>query len=184
MARKAFVLPTTITGPADVNRTLLELQQLEDYLRQAYIRKDGSVKMPKTSLLVDSLAEANGSDLTDGDERERLIAFVLSLQQHAPVLHISFATEPSAMFTAHIVEWLRSNISNYVLVQVGLQPSIAAGCIIRSTNKLFDLSLRRHLRQKRSLMLDAMHELQRRDAQAAQHVAAAAPARERAGGRS
>lgn len=156
---KRYVLPTMILGPADVNRTLLELQELEEYLRQAYIRKDGSVKLPKTSRTLDSLAEANKADLLQADDREHLIAFLQSVQQHAPVLHISFAAEPSAAFTARIVEWLRANVSKYVLVQVGLQPSIAAGCIVRSTNKVFDLSLRRHLTQKRSVMTDLLHGL-------------------------
>ncbi len=164
MARSIYkpqdsVLPALVVGPADVNRSLLELQQLDDLLRQADIRKETSVKLPKTSRTIDSLAEANGVDLLNSDDREALITFMRSLQQQAPVLHISFAAEPSAAFTAQIVDWLRLNISQHVLVQVGLQPSIAAGCIVRSTNKVFDLSLRQHLKEKRPVMLDLMRQL-------------------------
>ncbi len=155
---QSFVLPTLLVGPADVNRTLVELQLLDDILRQADIRQEESVHLPKTSRTIDSLAEANAVDLLEADDREALIAFIRSLQQQAPVLHISFAAEPSAAFTAQIVDWLRLNVSQHVLVQVGLQPSIAAGCIVRSTNKVFDLSLRQHLKEKRPVMLDLMRQ--------------------------
>lgn len=155
-----FILPVMLVGPADINRTLLELQMVDDVVRQAALSGSETPKLPKTSRLIDSLAEANRVDLADQAERDRLIAFMESLQQHAPVLHISFAAEPSADFTAKIIAWLRQNISKYVLVHIGLQPSIAAGCIIRSTNKVFDLSLRRHLEQKRSYLMDLMQGVQ------------------------
>ncbi len=152
-----FTLPTLVTGPGDVSRVLLELDQLEDFLRSAALRKSGaSVKLPKMSRTLERLAEINDANLLDAADRQRLQAFLTSLQQHAPVLHISFASEPSAVFTAKIIEWLRANISKYVLVQVGLQPSIAAGCIVRTTNKSFDFSLRKNLANSRGLLLEAL----------------------------
>lgn len=153
-----FALPPLITGPGDVGRTLLELEQLEDFLSAAALRKNGAAtKLPKTSRTLERLAEINDANLLQAADRQRLQAFLTSLQQHAPVLHISFASEPSAAFTAKIVEWLRANISKYVLVQIGLQPSIAAGCIVRTTNKSFDFSLRKNLAKNRGLLLDALH---------------------------
>jgi F0F1-type ATP synthase delta subunit len=160
MAQKqehTFVLPALITGPADVTRTLLEIEQLEDYLRQAAMRKGGDAsKLPKTSRTLERLAELNEANLLQAADRQRLVAFLKSLQQHAPVLHVSFASEPSAAFTAKVVEWLRANISKYVLVQVGMQPSIAAGCIVRTTSRSFDFSLRKNLDNSRGLLLDAL----------------------------
>lgn len=167
MVRERYVLPTMITGPADVNRTLLELEALEDYLRQAGTRKDKAVKLPRTSSVLDSLAVANKIDLLDAEGRAHIVAFLQSVQQHAPILHISFAAEPSAAFAARIVDWLRGNVSRYTLVQIGLQPSIAAGCILRSTSKVFDMSLRRHLQQKAGLMAGQMARLRQREAAAA-----------------
>ncbi len=170
MTKHEFVLPTLILGPADVNRALLELQKLDDNLRQAAILQAPSsdsvrtLPLPSVSRPIKNLIEVNGSDLSQDDDREHLIAFMQSLQQHAPVLHVSFASEPSAAFTAHIAEWLRKNISKYTLIQIGLQPSIAAGCIVRTPSKVFDLSLRRHLQQKRSLMQDLMRDHKPHDA--------------------
>lgn len=156
---QAFILPVLMVGPADINRGLLELQQLDATLQQAGIRKEQTVKLPTISRTIESLAEVNAVNLLESDDRQALIAFVQSMQQQAPVLHISFAAEPSAAFIAQIIDWLRLNISQYVLVQIGLQPSIAAGCIVRSTNKIFDLSLRQHLKEKRPVMLDLMQHM-------------------------
>jgi F0F1-type ATP synthase delta subunit len=154
---RKFVLPPLITGPGDVSRALLELDQLEDFLRSAALRKnEQATKLPKMSRTLERLAEINDANLLADTDRQRLQAFLASLQQHAPVLHISFASEPSAAFTAKIVEWLRANISKYVLVQIGLQPSIAAGCVVRTTNKSFDFSLRKNLANNRGLLLEAL----------------------------
>lgn len=155
MARKEFRLPATIVGPADVNRVQMELEQLEDFLRQASMQK-AEVKLPRTSRTLDNLADLNNADLLNTDDRQHLAVFLESLQEHAPVLHISFAAEPSAGFITKVVEWLRANISAFVLVQIGLQPSIAAGCVVRTSNKVFDLSLGRFLRSQRHLLTEAL----------------------------
>jgi F0F1-type ATP synthase delta subunit len=165
--KKKFVLPTLVVGPADVNRLLLEMETLEDFLGQAAFKHKRSIKLPKTSRSLDALAELNEADLLQANDRAQLLAFLESLQQHAPVVHISFAAEPSAAFTIKIVGWMRANISSYVLVQVGLQPSIAAGCVVRTTNKVFDLSLGRFLRAQRHVLLEALHTSASRRAAAA-----------------
>lgn len=134
------------------------MEALEEYLHRAALRKE-EVKLPKTSRVLDQLAEANEVDLLDKEARQHLNALLESVQQHAPVLHISFAAEPSAAFTAKVVGWLRANISQYTLVQIGLQPSIAAGCVVRTTNKVFDFSLRQYLSEHRDLLKKSLNEL-------------------------
>ena len=170
MARK-YALPTMVTGPADVSRLLLEMEALEEYMSSAAIRKKDA-KLPKTSRTLEVLADTNDADLSKQEDRHHLTALLESVQQHAPVLHISFASEPSAAFTAKIVTWLRANISQYVLVQIGLQPSIAAGCVVRTTNKVFDFSIRRYLKQHRTLLLDSFRSLSQKESA---QVAPAAP---------
>ena len=178
MARKTnLMLPTLILGPADVNRTLLELDELQDFMHQMALRTKMAVaddlQLPKMSRTLESLAEVNKSDLTIDEDRAELASFLKSVKSLAPVLHVSFASEPSAAFTARIVEWFRANVSPYALVQVGLQPSIAAGCIVRSTSKVFDLSLRRSLDKNKGLMTTALEALGERDEKAAKAIAAA-----------
>lgn len=171
-----FVLPLTVVGPADVNRLQLELEALENYLRQQAQAEQVS-KLPKMSRMLESLAEHNAADLLQQADRDRLEAFLKALQQHAPTIHISFAAEPSAVFTQKVLTWLRGNISSYILLQIGLQPTIAAGCVVRTTNKIFDMSLRQYLSDSRHLLVEALHNLKAEEEAAARTRRAAEIAR-------
>ena len=106
--------------------------------------------------IVQSIRAYRAEDLLQAADRAALAVFLKNLIEQAPTLHISFATDPSASFTAKIVGWLRANIHPLVLVQLGLQPSIAAGCVVRTTNKVFDLSLRDRFSQQKSVLLEAL----------------------------
>ena len=138
-------VPSLITSPTDVSRLHREISALHEHRQQQKLRADNQfvAALPKTSILLNELAESNKLDLRDAATREHLIAFLSDVAQNAPVLHISFATDPSAAFLQKVVKWLRQNIHSSILVQVGMQPTIAAGCVVRTTNKYFDLSLRR-----------------------------------------
>jgi F0F1-type ATP synthase delta subunit len=70
------------------------------------------------------------------------------MYENAPSFHVSFAVEPSPRALEKILVWLRENIHPQVLVQVGLQPAIAAGCVMRAANKVFDMSLRSNLKEQ------------------------------------
>lgn len=153
-----FVLPLAVVGPADVNRLQLELEALEDYLRQQ-AQTGQEPKLPKMSRMLESLAEHNAADLLEQADRDRLEVFLKAIEQHAPTIHISFAAEPSAAFTQKVLVWLRGNISSYILLQIGLQPTIAAGCVVRTNNKIFDMSLRQYLTDSRHLLVDALRNL-------------------------
>ncbi len=79
------------------------------------------------------------------------------LHQSAPILHISFSVDPPGAYVQKIVAWLRVNIHKYALITVGLQPNIGAGCIVRTTNKLFDFSLREFFAEKRGFFIEKLH---------------------------
>lgn len=174
-AKPKFILPLAVVGPADVTRLQLELEALEDYLRQQR-QAEKAAKLPKVSGMLDSLAENNDADLLLQADRDRLEAFLKALEQHAPTIHISFAAEPSANFTQKVLTWLRGNISSYILLQIGLQPTIAAGCVVRTNNKIFDMSLRQYLDNNRLLLVDALHSLKAEEDAAAKTPVSPAPA--------
>ncbi|HEY1835602.1 MAG TPA: hypothetical protein VGG13_02150 [Candidatus Saccharimonadales bacterium] len=155
-----FVLPDSVVGPVDAGRLSREAEELDEYLRASAIRKTGAaMQLPKMTMLLDALAEANHLNLLQSPDRRRLVNFLHGLREKAPVLHVSFAADPSPAFMAKIVHWLRQNIHPFVLVQVGLQPSIAAGCTVRTTNEYFDFSLRQHLLQNRQMLIDALAKI-------------------------
>lgn len=119
---------------------------MDDFLHQAGLRQGGkSVKLPNMSRTLEDLALGSNLNLLKKTDRDRLTKFLTLLIEKAPVLHISFASEPSAVFLNKLIAWLRENIHPQVVVSVGLQPSIAAGCIVRTENRQFDFSFRQSL---------------------------------------
>lgn len=153
MREGLLVLPMSVTSRVDVGRLLREVEGLEQFLHQASIRQPGtSVKMPKTSRLLDEFIDNNKLNPLVEKDRLQMQTFLVSVRSKAPVLHMSFSADPSAVFVQKLTTWLRKEIHPLTLLQVGLQPSIGAGCILRTTNKHFDFSLRQRFLKKRDLL--------------------------------
>ena len=151
-----LALPTLIFGIVEVRRLRLELESLDDFLRGMAIRRETKFEMPRVSRMLEALARENNRDLLKGADRKVLGEFLQEIDRSAPVIHMSFAADPSASFSAKIVGWLRANIHPLALLEVGLQPTIAAGCIVRTTNKVFDLSLRSRFTENTELLLQSL----------------------------
>lgn len=154
---KKFALPVTVATPVDLGRIQRELAEIDEALLQLGIREPGSkVKMPKTSRLLDQLIELNDLNLLQEKDRQMVKEALETVRTKAVVIHMSFAADPSANFMEKLMTWLRKEIDPYLLVTVGLQPNIGAGCIVRTTNKYFDLSIRQDFLSKRDLLLQSI----------------------------
>ncbi len=151
---KAGQLPPLVVGPVEVNRLQRELAAIDETLLEHTLRKkSSSARMLKTSQLMDELVDLNKLNLLHKTDRERLHRFLEAVTDRAPVLHISFSADPPPAFLEKLITWLRDKIHPQVLVTIGIQPTIAAGCIVRSPNKYFDFSLRQDFTDKRELLL-------------------------------
>jgi F0F1-type ATP synthase delta subunit len=111
------------------------------------------VKLPKTSRMMDQIVEINELNLLKPHDRTALKQFLKIVHDTSPVLNISFGVDPSVAFVEKLVTWLRKEIHPLVLMNVGLQPNMGGGCIVRTTNKQFDFSLRQYFAQKRDLLI-------------------------------
>jgi F0F1-type ATP synthase delta subunit len=170
----SLTLPVLIFGIVEIRRLKRELETLEEFIHQAAIREPGKQPpLPRVSRLLEALAADNNLQLLQGDHRAQLKDFLAYAEQHAPNVHISFAIDPSSAFTAKIVTWLRANIHQHALMEVGLQPTIAAGCIVRTNNKIFDFSLRERFADAGTLLVKALQAVGN---SAARVSAVAAPA--------
>jgi F0F1-type ATP synthase delta subunit len=155
--RQELKLPVLVYGVAEIRRLKRELEALDEFMRQAAIREPGkSIALPRLSRLLEGMAADNDRNLLKADDRVELQQFLTGIEQHAPSVRISFASDPSAAFVTRLVSWLRGNIDPNVLLQVGLQPSIAAGCVVRTPSKVFDLSLRQNLTNQRAKLIEAL----------------------------
>jgi len=145
-----LVVPTSVVTYVDVAHLGREIEAIDAFLQQAQLRKAGeSVTMPKLSAMLGELAQVNQLNLLDASDRAKLLQFIQVLKKSAPVIHVSFAAEPSLTFLYKLCAWFRKEVSPHTLLHVGLQPSIAAGCIVRTNSKYFDFSLRQHLTQQK-----------------------------------
>ena len=149
----AFVLPAQLSSKTDINRLLRELETLEEVLIGQESKKSPP---PKITSLLNQTALANGYKLLEQTHRRHITDQLTKIRDHAPLLHISFAAEPSPKVTETLLTWLRSNVHRYILLQIGLQPSIAAGCVLRTPNKIFDMSLGASLQKQTPYLLELL----------------------------
>lgn len=159
-AKQEPQLPVLVFGVVEVRRLKRELEALDEFMRQTAIREPGNQPaLPRLSRLMEGLAADNDRNLLQEADRQELQDFLAGIEKTAPTIHISFASDPSSAFVAKLVTWLRANIHPHVLLQIGLQPTIAAGCIVRTPNKIIDLSLRQHLVDQRGKLIEALNTM-------------------------
>ena len=157
-------LPNGVIGIMDIRRLYREVKMINDFLHQSALREPGaSMSLPKVSRMLHELTEVNSLNMLHDDDRQRLTIFLSELESKAPRLHISFSIDPSPYFLSKLMDYIRKHINSHALVQVGLQPNIGAGCVVRSTNQVFDMSLREDFRQKRGLLMDYVKKLREPD---------------------
>jgi F0F1-type ATP synthase delta subunit len=150
----AIQLSTNIISKVDVSRILRELKSLDDFFIATNARSAGTpMQLPKLTRTLDQIAKDNNFNLLEEDHRKSLNQELNNVISKSPLVHISFAEEPSPKALEKILVWFRTNIHAQVLLQVGLQPSIAAGCVIRTSNRVFDLSLREHLIKQQPFLM-------------------------------
>jgi hypothetical protein len=155
----AIQLPDIIVSPTDINRLMREIDNLSEYVKQASIRHPGvKVRPPQASYLLGEFGLTNKLSWLTYEDCQQATAFFATLKKDAPIVHISFAVDPSAAFMTKLVVWFRHNIHPLTLISIGLQPNIAAGCIVRTTNHVFDFSLRRRFSSSRQLLIDRLQE--------------------------
>jgi hypothetical protein len=155
----AASLPLSIVEPIDIGRLLREVNKLDDSLHQDSLRGTKPAKVQISEKLAE-LTKANSLEITEASDRKQLLSFLEELKTKAPVMHISFASEPSDKFKAGLITWLRTEIHPMVLVIVGLEPNIGAGCTVRTNNKYFNLSLSERLKKNRVLLVSGIKKLE------------------------
>lgn len=145
-----FVLSSQLFGQTEINRLLRELERINESL----VGHEASMQLPKISNLLTETSNLNGYKLTDSFHRQHISEQLTKIHDHAPIVHVSFATEPPPKVTETVLQWLRNNVHRYALLQIGLQPAIAAGCVLRTSNKIFDMSLGARLRKEKPYLLE------------------------------
>lgn len=154
-ATQSLILPVSIATKTDVGRIEREVSAVNEFLEQGAIRQPGSaVTMPKMTKLMEELVTVNKLNLLVASDRQKLLDFLVHARDKAPELHMSFSAEPSSLFMQKLTTYVRENIHPHALIQVGLQPTIGAGFMLRTTNKYYDFSLRSALKTKKDILMN------------------------------
>lgn len=150
-------LPTGVVSTGDARRLRRDLAELEETLQAVRLRTNAPVaKLPRLSRSLEEFASTNRLNFLLPDDRRHATVFMDAVLKKAPVLHISFASEATRKFTTELVLWLRANFDSEMLIEIGLEPNIAAGSVVRTTNRVFDFSLMKHLESKRGMLMERL----------------------------
>lgn len=165
----AVHLPTGIVSTGDARRLRRDIAALEETLQAIRLRTNAPVaKLPRLSRSLEEFGSTNRLNFLLPDDRHHAAVFMDYVLKKAPVLRISFASEATRKFTTELVLWLRANFDSEMLVEIGLEPNIAAGSIVRTTDKVFDFSLIKHLESKRPMLMEKLLGTATTSAQASQ----------------
>lgn len=159
-----FVLPSALIGRADLARLLRELEDLDNDLESQRARNHGKTEgyhMPNMSRALSDFLETNKIDTANDHVRMALTTQLRKLKDHAPVIHMTFATDADPESLQQLVTWMRSELHPQALLSVGLQPSLVGGVYVRTPNHVHDFSVRAHMKDSRKLIVEALDAVSR-----------------------
>jgi hypothetical protein len=156
-AAEVISLPNSLISRVDAMRLGRELETIGNAIDQK-THQHSKAEPTRLSQILEELSSRNHLDLQDSQDRDRLATFLKDLKKDAPTIHMSFAAEPPSAFIAKIIAWLRNEVHPLMLLDIGLQPTIAAGCIIRTSSKYFDCSVRQHLLENKPKLLELLQD--------------------------
>lgn len=162
MSRSDLALPSSLATRSDLQRVIAEIERIDNSLNSAQIHEqighpaDDSLTTSKQ--LADFL-QINDIDIKNGEDRSRLLHDARHLKITAPVIHVTFATSADNDELTKIIDWVRQSVHPMAVLAVGLQPSLIGGVYIRTTNKVFDFSVRSQLANGRHIIKQELEAL-------------------------
>ncbi len=164
-AHTGLALPASVVSRVDLSRLVRELEVVDAALTTIAARAKVGVQsaaMPGVSQALTEFLTTNKLSLADSKARGALIAAMRQLKDRAPTIHMTFATEADRTSLQQIAQWLRSSVHPQAVIDVGLQPGLVAGVYLRTSNKVFDLSLRGALQAGRAILAKDLEALRAR----------------------
>jgi hypothetical protein len=154
-------LPMSVVDRHDIAQLAREVQSIDEFMLQTQLRKPGETmsQLPRLSRMLEEVTDLNNLNLLNDPDRDRLKQALEWLKDHAPIVHMSFAVDPPAVVITRLLEWFRVNVHPFTLIKFGLQPTIAAGCSMRTYSKYYDLSLRKSLKNKNYMLINLIKGL-------------------------
>lgn len=157
-----FRLPPSVVTKRDVSRLVTEAERIDGELTTATVRahvSEGVATGPTFSDQFSDFLAQNSFEFDETNARTRLVQQLRKLKDHAPVVHLTVAVPADTESLQMLTQWFRTSVHPHVVITVGLQPSLVAGVYVRTTNRVFDYSLKHALQGKRNLLVDQLEAL-------------------------
>lgn len=147
-----FALPSSIVSKVEIARLVREFESVDNALTATTVRKKTGAQggeAPAMSPQLTEFLDANEVDLKDTNARSAYIKQLRLLKDKAPVVHMTFAVVADPESLQKIAAWLRESIHPQAVIDAHLQPALVAGAYVRTTNHVFDFTVRNALKAKR-----------------------------------
>lgn len=138
----AYKLPISVYSPDHIRFCV---EELESYAGALEKNSRGSTTAGAWGLSTESSSLVGMLPKTKQDEPEAMRALVDWLNGYltaSRVLGITLAAPASHKLKEELVSWLRENVAKDILVEFSVNPDIAGGMVLRSTNRIYDMSFR------------------------------------------
>lgn len=141
-----LALPDTVVTKADVARLIRDFDEYSQAVYMAELRDSQPPSVNYISPELQELLHDNQDSLHTDQARHELLDRLRLFQRTASQIHVSFAAPPSIKVVQQLVTWFRQNVQPDIVMQIGVDPSIIGGCVVRTTNKVFSFSIVDRLR--------------------------------------
>lgn len=140
-------LPSAIATKSDVVAVLSNVDDVLNKYIENTIREEQGVDFKDRPDVASNLAllVAENKLEVSVETLKSLKQWLEHLKDHAPVVRFTFASDPNPEFLGKLVTWLRHESGRFVLIRYGIQPTIAAGCLMYTPARRYDFSLRHRL---------------------------------------
>lgn len=157
-----FTLPSSVVSRIDVSRLVSEVEWLDNEMTAAMVRAKTVNQTKVDSVLSTQLSdflEQNKISLEVGHDRTDLIKQLRLLKNKVPVVHMTFAAPADHDSLQTLADWVRTSVHPQAVIDVGLQPALVGGVYVRTSNQVFDLSLRGKIEAGRGVLVKELEAL-------------------------
>jgi F0F1-type ATP synthase delta subunit len=157
----ALKLPIFLTSKKDLLKLRREVERLsESVLQQRVAKSKAGVNRQlydPSHELKEFLAHNN---IDYAEENLKKIGEILKdVYDNALQIRLSFASEPDQRSLEKLIEWFRNNTTPAIFIQVGIQPMITGGVVLRTRNKRYDFSLRSALLRNSEKLMETIRNV-------------------------
>lgn len=160
-----FTFPSAVVSRIDIARLIQTIEQCDQQMVASEMRQrsklGGTAQQIDIPEVVQSFLAANQLTLGVSKERQELLQALERTKKSLPVIHVTFATEASHEVLEQMVIWLRTHIHPQAVVEAGVQPALIAGVYVRTSNQVYDFSLRGALQSGRAILKKEIGALRR-----------------------